>query len=1563
MTGIGINRPQDAAQISRQIRHLSDTFARLEDDQAPLHYQILLDRVIVALTSPQKAWKSEENFSLAVQTLSRNLSVDLVPQELNGYFLNRLVACLIESLSRDSNDGASTSTQSKSRFPFIPSVLVLLPHFFNNSMRQAMLEVGNNGEFCSSDELRERTMVLFRDKRFYNVAWASELLEQLKLLDFTPKEIDIVCENLNQVCLDDEAIPVEAVAPICFAYLSLSTKTGARLPLIMSGITHLFHLLEQRIQQDDYHESQTGTQAMRAVSNDKLRETENLVFITFEQYFQSHPSIAFEFINITRHAIAKGGLYHFSIGLLLSMLKTSRPTKVSDKALEALLMWCRSSKNQQEGPSNSRAEINGKYIPLVLQNARPTFEDFGTKNQRWVDAALVSAGPLSMITLKSVVSACLEGWDACIFGLVDLAFEMVNLDLEDANKSKPSSKGPKPKETGFLTTAGEYSKEAADVLRKLFEGVEIGVRTRIMDSLFLNLVTRPEVATVFVEILSAILSSNRGRMAPFIPKFQEMVYQIGSLPPSIAKRLIGSLETLMSSHHDFKDLVVMVLRKASFSHETTARCAASSGFVQLLRAHLTSLVTSRTLSPALAEQICLECLSFVRRSLSQQSFIRATLYRDLAAAFNDAYGKRLQVWKSTVSAQTATENEETVPLASMEMKPPASHYPPGTLETLDLILESIVELMLSQLSTVILEEQDGLKFEITNCLRSLVGAQAVAAANRKLTDTPTTAKATITALSEIQEPLHVLFMSANCMIYGEAVRCNGLSPNAHTMVLYNFLDRFVKFMLDSELEQFALDKTSDFSLETPEGLANQEAAMLLLGIYEMCIEYLLMVVQTSTHKHTEDDEEEQSNMMMETEDDSLQRYKSIHKLFRMILQLKGIMKDAKGAVKLVHPGNAKKELTDKVKEADGDEIEDDEEEPKARAKKAEKSKPKQPSSIPSLFSRQCIVDLLTLLCNPIKAISLRGPDNLPITTPLTDLANDFGAVQYVLTAALAQAQSISSKSKSSLQQNLSTEEAIEGIRRNMGSADFWNKIAGFLLYEASSGPKRVAPIGVKKTDVLALEIYVQGLKIVSQDSNQNRGVLAKFSSNSVSYLIMSNPLAKRMLEPNLEPEDKIALFVELIQALVTPELCFETPHTAELWLSLIELLAPLLAPKHLTSVSSWIESLIALHVENEMSSQVEERRMTNELGLKLVPLMWSLFDRRAGNEALISYLMFARDIFVTCGGNASESHAPGYVQEDEQRNASHSLTFSVTARSTVQDIALTLLEQLERRIQLIEVIHMEIENAEKFVVVGLGDGMQVDPEDGVHSDSESDSSDDSEEEIDMSTMMTGRPAGVEPNRKRASRANEMADEDFEIGDMAMTLHLKRKSVLYRDLTEVIEVFYCLAATRLPNGACIAFAKILDRFFKLVHTWFSAKLKRKQFEPIFPAFETFVGALGQFFGRLHVWLSSWLRAEVPFLPTEEKKRSKLVQQARTAASKHMPTLVYWMEKIHAEDLIKLAARADHPSLLTNFKVHSNHEITIGQELLSKKRKIPTVGPIDPQLKEAKPKIKRPRKAKD
>jgi hypothetical protein len=1384
--------------------------------------------------------------------------------------------------------------------------------------------------------------------------------------------------------------------------------------MILNGIVNLFDQLDKRRLEDDYHESQTGTQALRFISTQKLRETESLVFITFDQFFSSYPNIANEFIHAARHAISKGGITIFMVGLLLVMAKTNRKSKFSEKSMEVLLQWARTiQKKPSAATTRDQASfINGMPVPPVLEPSRPHFHL--RSNERLIDLSHLSSRPNHDIDCKALVSACIDGWDICVAPLVDLAFKLVDLDFEDQQRaaaaaSSSSSNGPASTSASSASTSSGinstsktkssskstkaplviepsfFSKQATDLLCSLFEGFEM-IRSRIIDELFLNLLTRPETALVTVDIIRKLIYVNRSQMSPYLTKFNELVYQLSFLPPATTKRLIRALDPILSAHSDFKDLLIMVLRKASFSHDTVARSAAVSGFVQLLRAHLASLTTSQTLAPTIVEQIALECLSFVRRSFSQQPFIRASLYRDLAGAFNDALSRRSIVESAVRDSRTGNDPIEA-PTSSCRAPPRViisqrpNHFHPGTFDTLNTVLVSIVELILGQLSTVVNDDGKTAKFDLAHCLR--IRAPASIAAARKSSDTSSSVAASIVPAREIQEPFHILLMAANCLILGESVGSNGLNlQTACTYPLFNTLDRFVQFILQSELEQFELDKSSDFSFDTPEGLANQEAATLLLGIYEMSAEYLLTVRSSSLHrkKGLEDDETtiplDGSLLLQETEEEAQKRYANIHAILKMLMNLKGLVKEAKGSIKLTSNfkiASTETHTMDITEE--GAATSDPPTKASGKASGGEKAvKTKMVFSRPSLFSRRCVVDFLTLVCNPIKASARRGAANEKIVDPLAALAGDFSVVQYVLSVALAQAQSLSKSAKTRVAQQWVMEEAIEGLVRNMDPPDFLEGIAGFLLYEAAAPPVRVQPLGAKPTSTLALEIFVQALKYVTTETNLERRQIAKFATSSVSYLL-SNPIGKEILAPETSDEMKIALFVEMIQSFVSREKCFSNPTMAELYMDIISLLSPLLDKSRLKNIALWIESLISMADHQEDDSIEDTRRMANDLGLKLIPLMWSLLDRCDGDIVKSSYLMFARDVFITCGGNGTTGQ---YALEDSDRESSHSLTFSVVTKSTASDVANILIEHLERRISLIQALYTEITNSEKFVVVGET-GVQIEESDNDENDQKS-NSDDDDGEMDMDAMLTdeaisstlAKPSvSAKSNRSHNGDDDDDDNDDKEGGDYEASgnVHLKRKAVLYKDFEALLEIFYCLCATRLPNTASITFAKVVQESLKLIHSWIAAQLKRKDFEPIIPSFESFISSLGLFFGRLHEWTTGWMQGRLPFLPSEEKKRQRMVSAARTAASKHAPSIVFWMEKIHAEALIKLAARADHPLLLKNFKSNPHHDFAFQEggfaDKILKKRKqvnqLVVAGATtssDPPLTE--PNTKRPRK---
>jgi hypothetical protein len=199
----------DAAKAGRQIRTLSENLASSSDSESRLKFQVLLDRVIVGLTSPDTGFRFDDKFGPHIQFLARLLQPDLVPLELYGYYLNRLVTCLSASLE---NADEKSGFRGNKSFPFVPGLLCLLPHFFNGAMRQQRLSF-SLVETCGSDVLRERVMMLFSKKVFWHFNWAAELLDQIKLLDLTAKELEMVCVNVSQNTLVEHMV-IEAAAPI-----------------------------------------------------------------------------------------------------------------------------------------------------------------------------------------------------------------------------------------------------------------------------------------------------------------------------------------------------------------------------------------------------------------------------------------------------------------------------------------------------------------------------------------------------------------------------------------------------------------------------------------------------------------------------------------------------------------------------------------------------------------------------------------------------------------------------------------------------------------------------------------------------------------------------------------------------------------------------------------------------------------------------------------------------------------------------------------------------------------------------------------------------------------------------------------------------------------------------------------------------------------------------------------------------------------------------------------------------------------------------------------------------
>uniref|UniRef100_A0A3B4Z0C0 FA complementation group I n=1 Tax=Seriola lalandi dorsalis TaxID=1841481 RepID=A0A3B4Z0C0_SERLL len=263
--------------------------------------------------------------------------------------------------------------------------------------------------------------------------------------------------------------------------------------------------------------------------------------------------------------------------------------------------------------------------------------------------------------------------------------------------------------------------------------------------------------------------------------------------------LLQGFKPLLKVSMSLKDALILVLRKAMFSSQLDGRKSAVTGFLLLLKnfkvlGSLASSQCSQTISSsqvqvdvhsrynsAANEAFCLEILSSLRRCLSQQADVRLMLYE----GFYDVLRRNSQ-------------------LAS-----------------------SIMQTLFSQLRRYYEPEQDLLP--------------------------PVKLEACITAHGDqvyLQEPLaHLVSCTIHCLLWLQNMR-RSANPSTddsnddeeeeeegYQSELQTILESMTRRMIKSEMEDFELDKSAEFSMGSSVGLKNNIYAVLVMGVYEVLMEY------------------------------------------------------------------------------------------------------------------------------------------------------------------------------------------------------------------------------------------------------------------------------------------------------------------------------------------------------------------------------------------------------------------------------------------------------------------------------------------------------------------------------------------------------------------------------------------------------------------------------------------------------------------------------------------------------------------------------------------------------
>ncbi|XP_070406524.1 Fanconi anemia group I protein isoform X2 [Nothobranchius furzeri] len=414
----------------------------------------------------------------------------------------------------------------------------------------------------------------------------------------------------------------------------------------------------------------------------------------------------------------------------------------------------------------------------------------GSKFLQDLQLGQCSAAKMILDTVRNSVF----GWDHVTQGMVQLGFFLM-----DAFGPKPGPFGKASEGSGGVarTPPQQACKLGGQVLLQGFKMHE-PIRGEILEQVLNRLVTKTaSPVSHYLELFSDIVISAPMILLESSSKLTETFDHLSHLPLATVQGLLKAVQPLLKVSMSLKDALILVLRKAMFSSQLDGRKSAVTGFLLLLKnfkvlGSLASSQCSQAISSsqvqvdvhsrfnsAANEAFCLEILSSLRRCLGQQADVRLMLYE----GFYDVLRRNSQ-------------------LAS-----------------------SIMQTLLSQLRRYYEPEQDLLPpVKLEPCITTH-GDQIF-----------------------LQEPLaHLVSCTVHCLLWLQNMHTattddsgdddDDEEEEGYRSDLQAILESTTRRMLKSELEDFELDKSAEFSLASSVGVKNNIYAVLVMGVYEVLMEY------------------------------------------------------------------------------------------------------------------------------------------------------------------------------------------------------------------------------------------------------------------------------------------------------------------------------------------------------------------------------------------------------------------------------------------------------------------------------------------------------------------------------------------------------------------------------------------------------------------------------------------------------------------------------------------------------------------------------------------------------
>ncbi|XP_070474011.1 Fanconi anemia group I protein isoform X6 [Equus przewalskii] len=405
--------------------------------------------------------------------------------------------------------------------------------------------------------------------------------------------------------------------------------------------------------------------------------------------------------------------------------------------------------------------------------------------------------------ILEVVKNSVHSWDHVTQGLVELGFILMDLY---GPKKIPDGKTIETSSSLSRMPNQQACKLGANILLETFKIHEI-IRQEILEQVLNRVVTRASSPiSHFLDLLSNIVMYAPLVLQSCSSKVTETFDYLSFLPLQTVQGLLKAVQPLLKVSMSMRDSLIIVLRKAMFASQLDARKSAVAGFLLLLKnfkvlGSLSSSQCSQSIGVSQVhvdvhsrynsvanETFCLEIMDSLRRCIGQQADVRLMLYE----GFYDVLRRNSQLANSIMQTLLSQLKQFYEPQSDV--------LPPLKLEAC----------ILTQGDQISLQEPlDYLLCCIQHCLAWY--------------------KSRVMPLQQEEEEEEEGFYQD----------------------LDDMLESITNRMIKSELEDFELDKSADFSQSTGVGIKNSICAFLVMGVCEVLIEYNFSISNFSKNKFEE----------------------------------------------------------------------------------------------------------------------------------------------------------------------------------------------------------------------------------------------------------------------------------------------------------------------------------------------------------------------------------------------------------------------------------------------------------------------------------------------------------------------------------------------------------------------------------------------------------------------------------------------------------------------------------------------------------------------------------------